>query len=43
LEQLRFLANDIAIYVADACAPVPSGIDTEQDLENLINALKILY
>ena len=43
LEQLRFLANGIAIHVADACAPVPSGIDTEQDLENSINALKTLY
>jgi 3-deoxy-manno-octulosonate cytidylyltransferase (CMP-KDO synthetase) len=39
LEQLRFMHNNIAIHVADACAPVPSGIDTEDDLNNLINQL----
>ena len=39
LEQLRFLHNNIAIHVADACAPVPSGIDTEDDLNNLINQI----
>ena len=39
LEQLRFMHNNIAIHVADACAPVPSGIDTENDLNNLINSL----
>lgn len=40
LEQLRFLANNIAIHVADACAPVPSGIDTQQDLDNAVNIIK---
>jgi 3-deoxy-manno-octulosonate cytidylyltransferase (CMP-KDO synthetase) len=39
LEQLRFMHNNIAIHVADSCAPVPSGIDTENDLNNLINSL----
>ena len=39
LEQLRFLANGIAIHVADACAPVPGGVDTEDDLNNVINTL----
>jgi 3-deoxy-manno-octulosonate cytidylyltransferase (CMP-KDO synthetase) len=36
---LRFLANGIAIHVADACAPVPGGVDTEDDLNNVINTL----
>jgi 3-deoxy-manno-octulosonate cytidylyltransferase (CMP-KDO synthetase) len=39
LEQLRFLANGIAIHVADACAPVPGGVDTEGDLKAVINTL----
>ena len=39
LEQLRFLHNNVAIHVADACAPVPGGIDTEDDLNNVINTL----
>lgn len=39
LEQLRFLHNNVAIHVADACAPVPGGVDTEDDLNNVINAL----
>jgi 3-deoxy-manno-octulosonate cytidylyltransferase (CMP-KDO synthetase) len=39
LEQLRFMHNNIAIHVADACAPVPSGIDTENELNSLINSL----
>lgn len=39
LEQLRFMHNNIAIHVADACAPVPSGIDTEDDLFKLINQI----
>jgi 3-deoxy-manno-octulosonate cytidylyltransferase (CMP-KDO synthetase) len=39
LEQLRFLHNNVAIHVADACAPVPGGVDTEEDLNNVINAL----
>ena len=39
LEQLRFLHNNVAIHVADACAPVPGGVDTEDDLNNVINTL----
>lgn len=39
LEQLRFLHNNIAIHVADAAAPVPGGVDTEDDLNRLINAI----
>lgn len=32
LEQLRVLANGHRIHVAPACAPVPGGVDTEDDL-----------
>lgn len=32
LEQLRFLANGVAIRVALAAAPVPGGVDTPEDL-----------
>ena len=39
LEQWRFVHNNIVIHVADAVAPVPAGIDTEDDLNNLINQL----
>ena len=39
LEQLRFLHNNVAIHVADSCAPVPGGVDTEDDLNNVINTL----
>ena len=39
LEQLRFLHNNIAVHIADAVAAVPGGIDTEDDLNNLINSL----
>ena len=35
LEQLRFLANGIAIQVAPAVAPVPGGVDTSADLERV--------
>ena len=41
LEQLRFLSHDVAIHVDNACASVPPGIDTEQDLINAINSIKI--
>lgn len=40
LEQLRFLHHNIAIYVDDAVAAVPGGIDTEQDLIDIVNLLK---
>ena len=32
LEQLRFLVNGIDVYVFPACAEVPIGVDTEEDL-----------
>lgn len=32
LEQLRVLANGEAIHIAEACAQVPGGVDTEADL-----------
>ncbi|MFC3116690.1 3-deoxy-manno-octulosonate cytidylyltransferase [Cellvibrio fontiphilus] len=32
LEQLRVLANGEAIHIAEACAAVPGGVDTEADL-----------
>ncbi len=35
LEQLRFLANGVAIHVAPAVAPVPGGVDTPADLERV--------
>ncbi|WP_288129752.1 3-deoxy-manno-octulosonate cytidylyltransferase [Microbulbifer sp.] len=35
LEQLRFLYNGHEIHVADACAEVPGGVDTTQDLERM--------
>jgi 3-deoxy-manno-octulosonate cytidylyltransferase (CMP-KDO synthetase) len=39
LEQLRFLYNNIAIHIADVVSAVPGGIDTEDDLNSLINSL----
>lgn len=33
LEQLRFLELGLRIRVAEACAPIPAGIDTPADLE----------
>lgn len=35
LEQLRVLHAGIGIHVADACAPVPGGVDTPNDLERV--------
>lgn len=35
LEQLRVLAAGERIHVADACAPVPGGVDTADDLERV--------
>lgn len=35
LEQLRALANGVAIHVAPACAAVPGGVDTESDLQRV--------
>ncbi len=33
LEQLRAMANGARIHIAEACAPVPPGVDTREDLE----------
>jgi len=35
LEQLRVLHAGVGIHVADACAPVPGGVDTLEDLERV--------
>ena len=35
LEQLRILANGMKIHVALACAEVPGGVDTPEDLEKV--------
>lgn len=35
LEQLRVLAYGEAIHLADACAKVPGGVDTPEDLERV--------
>lgn len=35
LEQLRFMWHGVAIHVEPACAPVPGGVDTPTDLEQL--------
>ncbi len=38
LEQLRILAQGQRIHVSPACKPVPGGVDTQEDLEQ-VNAL----
>jgi 3-deoxy-manno-octulosonate cytidylyltransferase (CMP-KDO synthetase) len=40
LEQLRVLANGHRIHVAPACAPVPGGVDTPEDLERVRTLLE---
>ncbi len=42
LEQLRFIANGVGIHVAYAVEAVPGGVDTEQDLDSVINTIKSL-
>lgn len=39
LEQLRFMWNGESIHVAEAKALVPGGVDTEEDLQRVINLL----
>lgn len=39
LEQLRFMWNSIRIHVAEAMAPVPGGVDTDEDLQRVIDLL----
>jgi len=38
LEQLRALERGVRIHVAEACAPIPGGVDTPADLER-VNAM----
>lgn len=38
LEQLRALANGARIHVQKACAPIPAGVDTQEDLD-MVRAL----
>ena len=39
LEQLRILENGHRIHIEPACKPVPGGVDTEEDLERIIELL----
>jgi 3-deoxy-manno-octulosonate cytidylyltransferase (CMP-KDO synthetase) len=39
LEQLRFLYNGVDIHVADSIVDVPAGVDTEEDLQDIINSI----
>ena len=40
LEQLRALANGVAIHVAPAREPVPGGVDTDMDLQRMRRHLR---
>ncbi|MEP4484930.1 MAG: 3-deoxy-manno-octulosonate cytidylyltransferase [Halioglobus sp.] len=40
LEQLRALYHGVAIHVAEACADVPAGVDTPEDLESVREILR---
>lgn len=40
LEQLRFMYQGIKIHVAPACRDVPGGVDTEEDLQFVIQHIK---
>ncbi|TGG95583.1 3-deoxy-manno-octulosonate cytidylyltransferase [Natronospirillum operosum] len=40
LEQLRFMEHGVAIAMAEACEPPPSGVDTPEDLEQIRGLLK---
>ncbi|WP_369819045.1 cytidylyltransferase domain-containing protein, partial [Alcanivorax sp. HI0044] len=39
LEQLRAMANGVAIHIEPACEAVPGGVDTQADLERLRSEL----
>ncbi|MGS2722413.1 3-deoxy-manno-octulosonate cytidylyltransferase [Porticoccus sp. GXU_MW_L64] len=39
LEQLRFMWQGVGIHVAEACAAVPGGVDTPQDLQRVIEQM----
>ncbi|MDM3872128.1 3-deoxy-manno-octulosonate cytidylyltransferase [Porticoccus sp. W117] len=40
LEQLRFMWQGVGIHVAEACAAVPGGVDTPEDLQRVIDELE---
>lgn len=40
LEQLRFMWHGVAIHVETAIEDVPGGVDTEEDLQRVINLLE---
>ena len=40
LEQLRALSNQVRIHVAKACASIPAGVDTQEDLDAVRVLLK---
>ena len=39
LEQLRFLSNGYSIAVAEACMPVPGGVDTPEDAARILDVV----
>jgi 3-deoxy-manno-octulosonate cytidylyltransferase (CMP-KDO synthetase) len=39
LEQLRALHHGVGIHVDEACQPVPAGVDTQEDLAQVIRVL----
>ena len=39
LEQLRFLSNGYSIAVAEACLPVPGGVDTQEDADRILQVV----
>lgn len=41
LEQLRVLANGEAIHIEPACAQVPGGVDTQEDLDRVKALLEV--
>lgn len=42
LEQLRVLANGRKIHIEEACAEVPGGVDTQDDLDRVVNIIQEL-
>lgn len=40
LEQLRALSHGVRIHIAEACATIPPGVDTQKDLDHVRSLLK---